>query len=165
MKTSTPPMARRRAAAWLALLPVLGLASCAMMPGSEPPRVNVVGVESLKGEGLELRFAIKLRVQNPNDAPIEYDGISIELDVNGKTLASGVSGERGTVPRFGEAIVTVPVSISAISAIRQAIGVADGSAGTEWPYALRGRLATGTFGSVRFASEGTLRLPRSRPEP
>ena len=83
--------------------------------------MNVVGVESLKGEGLELRFLIKLRVQNPNDSPIEYDGISIELDVNGKTLASGVSGERGTVPRFGEAIVTVPVSISAISATRAVI--------------------------------------------
>jgi hypothetical protein len=165
MKTWPHPMPRRRAAAWLALLPALGLASCAMMRGSDPPRVNVVGVESLKGEGLELRFAIKLRVQNPNTAPIEFDGISIELDVNGKSLASGVSGERGTVPRFGEAIVTVPVSISAFSAIRQAIGAVDGSAGAEWPYSMRGRLSAGAFGSVRFASEGTLKLPRSRPEP
>jgi LEA14-like dessication related protein len=152
-------MSRRQAALCLAALPALGLASCALLPGSEPPRVSVVGVESLKGEGLELRFAIKLRVQNPNDSPIDYDGISIELDLNGKTLASGVSGERGSVPRFGEALVTIPISVSAFSAIRQAIGLADGSANAEWPYSLRGRLSSGMFGNIPFASEGRLRLP------
>ncbi len=159
MKTPTRPIARRHAALLLAALPTLGLASCALLPGREAPRVSVVGVESLKGEGLELRFAIKLRVQNPNDSPIEYDGISIELDFNGKTLASGVSGERGSVPRFGEALVTIPISVSAFSAIRQAFGLADGSASAEWPYALRGRLSVGLFGSIPFASEGRLKLP------
>jgi hypothetical protein len=151
---------RRRAATLLAALPLLGLKACATWPGNEPPRASVVGIESLSGEGLELRFAVKLRLQNPNDVPIEYDGITIELDLNGKTLASGVSAERGTVPRFGEAVLTVPVSVSAFSALRQAIGLADGSANPEWPYALRGRLSSGPFGSVRFAAEGTLRLPK-----
>ena len=160
MKTTSQHMPRRRAALLLALLPALGLASCALMPGSEPPRVSVVGVERLKGEGLELRFAIKLRVQNPNASAIEYDGLSIELEVNGKALASGVSNERGTVPRYGEAIVTLPVSVSAVSAIRQAIGLADGPANAEWPYALRGRLSGTMFGTIRFASAGTLKLPK-----
>jgi LEA14-like dessication related protein len=160
VKTSTRPLSRRQAALCLAGgLATLGLASCAMMPGSEPPRVSVVGVESLKGEGFELRFAVKLRVQNPNDSPIDYDGISIELDLNGKTLASGVSAERGSVPRFGEALLTIPISVSAFSAIRQAFGMADGSANADWPYALRGRLSSGLFGSIPFASEGRLRRP------
>lgn len=163
MNPCAPMVTRRRATAamaGLAALAAVALGACAGLPGSDPPRVNVVGVESLKGEGLEIRFAIKLRVQNPNDTPIEFDGISIELDLNGKSLASGVSGERGTVPRFGEAIITVPVTVSAFAAIRQVLGVTGGSAGSEWPYALTGRLSGGMFGSVRFSSQGTLRLPQ-----
>jgi Late embryogenesis abundant protein len=64
------------------------------------------------------------------------------------------------VPRFGEAIVTVPVTVSAFAAIRQVLGVTGGSAGGEWPYSLTGRLSGGMFGSVRFSSQGTLRLPQ-----
>ena len=46
------------------------LASCAVM--GDPLRVQVVGLEPLEGPGMELRFAAKLRVQNPNEAPIDY---------------------------------------------------------------------------------------------
>jgi LEA14-like dessication related protein len=161
-----PPhsMNRRHAGTRLAALSALALASvlsaCAGLPGQDPLRVNVVGVEGLPGEGFEIRFAVKLRVQNPNDNAVEFDGISIDLDVNGKPLASGVSGERGTVPRFGELVFTVPVTVSAFAAVRQALGLANGSAANEWPYALRGRLSGGLFGSVRFAAEGSLKLPQ-----
>ncbi len=56
---------------------------------------------------------VKLRVQNPNDAPIEYDGVYIRLDVIDKTLATGVSDQRGVVPR--RATVTCPVMASSDS--------------------------------------------------
>jgi hypothetical protein len=35
------------------------------------------------------------------------------MDVEGKTFATGVVDITGTVPRFGEAVITVPVTISA----------------------------------------------------
>jgi hypothetical protein len=35
------------------------------------------------------------------------------MDVEGKTFATGVADITGTVPRFGEAVITVPVTISA----------------------------------------------------
>jgi hypothetical protein len=159
-----PPLpctsARRHAVARLACLPLLALAACAGLPGQEPLRVNVVSVESLKGEGLEARFAVKLRLQNPNDAPVDFDGIALDLEFNRKALASGVSGERGSVPRFGELVVTVPVSVSALAVARLAMGLAGGPPLAEWPYALRGRLSSGPFGSVPFAAEGTLKLPQ-----
>jgi LEA14-like dessication related protein len=138
----------------------LAAAGCAGMPGREPPRVSVVGLERLEGEGFELRFALKLRVQNPNDAPIDYDGVALDLDVNGRPLASGVSNATGSVPRFGEAVITVPVSVSLTAAVRQMLGMLDGPPRGELPYALRGRLAGGVFGSASFSAEGTLRLPR-----
>ena len=37
--------------------------------------MNLAGIESLPSEGLELRFMLKLRVQNPGDAGLRYDGV------------------------------------------------------------------------------------------
>lgn len=136
------------------------VAGCAGLPGQEPLKLNVVGLEKLPGEGFELRLAVKLRIQNPNTIAVDYDGIALDLDVNGRPLASGVSSDRGTVPRFGEALVTVQVSVSAVAAVRQMLGLMDGSVRGELPYALRGRLGGGVLGSIAFASEGTLKLPQ-----
>jgi LEA14-like dessication related protein len=140
-------------------LPMLLLAACAGMPESDAPRVDVVGIEALPSEGLELRFAVKLRVQNPNEAPIDYDGVALDLEVNGKRLASGVGDSRGTVPRFGETVLSVPVTVTAMAALRQAMGIVQGESLEQMPYRVRGKLAGGRFRAVRFSSEGTLGLP------
>lgn len=140
----------------LAALLSLLLAACAALPGRDPLRVELVGVEPVEGQGLELRLAVKLRVQNPNDDAIEYDGAALELEVNGKTLASGVSDQRGSVPRYGERVLVVPVSISALNAVRQALVLADGTQRDAVPFVLRGKLAGGVFGAVRFSQEGSL---------
>ena len=139
-------------AAWM-------MGGCASMGMREPVQVNVVGLDPLPGEGMEVRMAVKLRVQNPNDSSLDFDGISITLDLRGSTFATGVSGERGSVPRFGESVITLPVSVSAIAAARQLYGLATGDR-TKVDYALRGRLSGGTFGGMRFESKGELELPK-----
>lgn len=146
---------RRRAA--LAAAAFVPLAGCAALSGRDPLRVDVAGIEPLPGEGLELRLAIRLRVQNPNETPVEFDGAALDLEVDGRTLASGVTDRAGSVPRFGEAVVTVPVTISAWNALRQAMRLADGSPRDALPVVLRGKLAAGAFGTVRFAKDATLR--------
>ena len=80
-----------------ALIALVGatLAACAGLGGHEPIRVNLAGLESIPGAGLEARFLAKVRVQNPNDAPITYDGISAEVDLNGRSFAAGVSDASG----------------------------------------------------------------------
>lgn len=145
--------------ALLGALLVLGLAGCASLIQREPVRINVVGLEPLPGAGMEMRFAVKLRVQNPNEAAIDFDGLALELDLNGKPFATGVSDRKGSVPRFGEALVEIPVSVSAIAVVRQALGVIEGEPKTEVPYTLRGRLAGGLLGGTRFSDAGTLKLP------
>jgi Late embryogenesis abundant protein len=99
-------------------------------------------------------------VQNPGDRPLEFDGVALDLDVNGRPLASGVSSAKGSVARFGETVVSVPVSVNAVSAVRQMLGLSDGSLRGELPYAIRGRLGGGVMGGTRFTSEGTLKLPQ-----
>ena len=147
----------------------LGLASCASMPGHDPLQVTVAGIESLPGQGLELRLLVKLRVQNPNDAPIEYDGVAVTLDVQGKTFASGVSDDVGTVPRFGEAIVAVPVTVSVLRMVRQVAGMLDGKPVDRISYAMTGKLSgKSLFGTHRFAASGDFELPKgtsTEPEP
>src|SRR5262245_57595961 len=58
------PTTTDRGAALFVLL-CLGLGGCAALPSSDPLNVTVAGIESLPGEGMELRLAVRLRVQNP----------------------------------------------------------------------------------------------------
>lgn len=145
--------------AFICLL-ALGLSACASLSNRDPLRVDLAGLEPLPGEGLEVRFAVKLRVQNPNDSAVTFNGLALDLEVNGQPLASGVSDQSGSVPRFGETLVSVPVSISAFSVMRQAWGVAGYQPGQDVSYVLRGKLADGLFGTRRFRDSGTLDWPQ-----
>jgi LEA14-like dessication related protein len=140
----------------LMLFAAFVLAGCAALQPNDPLRVEVVGIEPAESQGLELRLAIKLRIQNPNEGAVSYDGTALELEVNGKTLATGVSDQKGSVPRYGESLLVVPVSISAMNAVRQALVFTDGKQRDELPYVLRGKLAGGAFGTVRFTKEGSI---------
>jgi len=136
----------------------LALAGCAWLQRTDPPQVTVVGVEPSAGEGLEARMQLKLRIQNPNDAPIDYNGIYVALDVLDKTFASGVSNESGTVPAFGEAVVTVPMTISLLSIARQTMSLLGGKSMDKISYAMHGKLSSTTAGALRFESQGELNL-------
>ena len=132
---------------------------CASLQGRDPIQVIVAGVEPLQGEGLELRMLVKLRIQNPNNLPLDFNGVSVELDVQGKRFATGVSAAAGSVPRFGETLVDVPVSISVFRIARQAIGVMTNEYRGKLAYEMTGKLAGPAFNSVRFQSKGELTLP------
>lgn len=152
---------RRHCTRYLALAAAsMALTGCASLTGAEAVRVNVVGLEPLPGELMEARMALKLRVQNPGETAVDYDGISVELDVRGNSFASGVSPEKGSIPRFGEVLISVPVSVSALAVLRQVAGVASGNSSNRIEYALRGRLAGSGFGGVRFSSSGEVELPK-----
>jgi LEA14-like dessication related protein len=136
---------------------------------SDPLQVTVAGIEPMQGEGMELRMLVKLRVQNPNDAPIDYRGVALTMDVQGKTLASGVSASSGTVPAFGETVIAVPVSISAFRMARQALDFKNNTG--KIAYEMKGKLSGSMFGTKRFATQGDLDLssppatttPQARP--
>lgn len=140
------------------------LAGCATLQ-SDPLQVTVAGIEPLQGEGMELRLMVKLRVQNPNDTPLDYRGVALTMDVQGKTLASGVSSSSGTVPGFGEAVIAVPVSISAFRMARQALDFKNNTG--KIAYEMNGKLSGSLFGTKRFSTHGDLDLssPATTPTP
>lgn len=135
------------------------LSACAALQRTDPLQVTVAGIEPLQGQGMELRMLVKLRVQNPNDAPIDYNGVSVKIDVQGKTFATGVSDESGSVPRFGESVISVPVTTSAMRMVHQAFGMMGGKKFEKITYSLSGKLNGPTFSSVRFETTGELELP------
>jgi LEA14-like dessication related protein len=143
----------------LLALAVLLLSGCAALQYREPINVSLAGIESLPGEGMEIRMLLRLRVQNPNDKPLDYNGISIRMDVQGKRFASGVSDASGSIPRFGEAVVQVPVSVSVLGIARQAIGIARDEHGGKLPFEINGKLAGPGIGGVRFHSQGDFTMP------
>ncbi|MDR6609400.1 LEA type 2 family protein [Pseudomonas synxantha] len=140
---------------------LLCLGACSSLPYMDPVKINVVGIEPLQGEGMEVRFAVKIRVQNPNDTTITYNGIALDLDINGQPFASGVSDEGGSIGRFSDTVVSVPVSVSAFSVIRQTYGISQMKRLNNMPYILHGKLSGGVFNTMRFVDSGTLNLPGS----
>ena len=85
--------ARRSNAVALLAMTLLLFQACASLQGRDPLQVTVAGMDPLPGEGLELRMMVKLRVQNPNDAPIDYNGVAVAIDIQGKRFASGGTGK------------------------------------------------------------------------
>jgi hypothetical protein len=104
-------------------------------------------------------------VQNPNSSQIDFTGAYVKLDVLGKTFASGVSDEGGTVPAFGEAIVAVPVTISVLRMVRHVAGMLDGRPVDKVTYEMSGKLSNGLFGTERFSTKGEIELPKPEPAP
>ena len=147
----------------LFLLLASALAGCAtLMPGREPLKISLAGIEPLAGQGLELRMAVKLRVQNPNDTPIDYTGAALDLDVRGIAFASGVSDASGSVPRFGEVLLTVPVTASGIAMVRQALSLVNGDR-SKLDFVARGLLASRGAAPERFTARGDFEWPGARP--
>jgi len=153
-------MNRVRQFAFIALA-TCGLAACASLESSDPIDVTVAGIEPTQepGQGMEVRMLVKLRVQNPNDTPVEFNGVAVNMDVQGKTFATGVIDAAGSVPRFGETVIAVPVTISAFRMARQALGVMSGGGIGKITYELTGKLHGSGFSTVRFQNKGDFELP------
>jgi LEA14-like dessication related protein len=147
----------------LMIVVALVLAACAGMPGREPVQVTVADIDSIPGEDLEMRMMVKLRVQNPNDTPIEYNGVYVKLEVLDRTFATGVSDEHGTIPRFGEAIVSVPVTVSMLRMAVYALMIVDGKPIDKVNYKMDGKLSGPVFGSTNFQAKGEFKVPTTTP--
>ena len=133
--------------------------ACASLPDRDPVQVQVAGIEPLPGEGMEMRMLVKLRVQNPNNDPVDYDGIYLKLEVQDRAFATGVSDERGTVPRYGEALVSVPMTVSTLRMMSNIFGMLDGKPVDKVRYKLYGKLDGPGLGSTRFELQGDFAAP------
>lgn len=135
------------------LICILTVAGCAswFMKG-ERPDVLVTNVTPLESTAFEQRLQVDLRIRNPNDFDLHVTGIDFTLDLNGKRLARGLGNKEVTVPRLGDAVLTVQTSASTFDIVRQVLSV---SQKQELAYDITGVLHN-KDGRLPFASSGVL---------
>ncbi len=111
----------------LGILAVLGLSACAALTGRpEPPRVSLADIRLVDASLFEQRYALKLRVQNPNAFRLPIDGLDYTLSLNGKAFAHGVSNAALSVPAYGESVITVSLISQLGDTLRQLRALSSG---------------------------------------
>ena len=84
------------------------LSGCvALQSAIETPHVTLNNLQVLDITLPEQRYAVTLRVQNPNPIPIPITGMNFQLDINDMELGSGVTNKAITVPAYGDALVGI----------------------------------------------------------
>jgi LEA14-like dessication related protein len=138
------------------LVCTLMLSACAVWGIREPLSVTIADITPLEMTVLEQRYAVKVRLMNPNDAEIAFDGVTFDLEINGKPFAKGVSNQGGVVPRFGEVLIDLQVVSGLQHILQQIVELQKGDrAGVS--YRVTGRLhSPGVLGSIPFQSGGEL---------
>lgn len=138
---------------------LFGLSACAGWGVREPLSVTIADISPLEMSVLEQRYAVKVRLLNPNDAEIAFDGLVFDLEINGKPFAKGVSNQGGAVPRFGEAVIEVQVVSGLQNILRQIAELQKGER-AGFTYQIKGRLhPTGGLGSIPFDTKGEFAFP------
>lgn len=125
MNRLRPPAASRfLVLTWLAAAGLAwGLGCASFGTVLEPPGVTVVNIEPLSTTGFEQRFQVDLRLSNPNERPLEVDGLRFDLEVNGQRLARGQTGTAVTVPRLGDAMLSVEATTTILDVFKQVMAM------------------------------------------
>lgn len=150
---------RHRLVRLAAVVLLLATGGCASVTSLQAPEVRVTSLQMLESMpgSLEQRFAVGLRLTNPNNRSVDVDGLDFDLELNGKRLARGVTNNAFELPRLGEAETLVVVTTSVFDVLRQALDLA-GRSNATMDYRVKGRLHLGS-GFVRtlpFDHEGKI---------
>ena len=145
---------------WIALAVVcaLAVAGCATFPGGpEPVKVSLSDISMLDFGLIEQKLGLKLRIQNPNNVEIPIEGLSYELELNGKPFANGLAHPQTQVPAFGEVVIDSE-AVSNLSGLFQQVGQLQKE--QKLRYYLKGKLYSSSWqGSHPFDAEGEISLP------
>lgn len=152
--------------AWAVFL-VTAWAGCAGLGQSlQAPDIRLAGLLIEEVNLFETALQLKLRVINGNDIPLVLKGIQCELELNDKSVATGVSGTAVTIPALGSDIVSVKVFSSmfniASSFLRMAQKEAAKTGEPDLTYQLSGRIHLESSGlspsTIPFKTTGKISL-------
>jgi len=150
-----PPMRLHRVALFLFAVALLFPGCASWFIKGEPPEVLVTNVTPLDATLFEQRLRVDLRVRNPNDFDYHLTGIDFTLNLNGKRLARGLGSKEVTIPRLGDAVMTIDTTTSTLDIVRQLL---EFSQKQDLTYDIKGVLHS-TEGRLPFTNAGTLVEP------
>jgi LEA14-like dessication related protein len=144
---------------FLILLVLITLSGCAtLQPQKDRVRVTIADLKPLESTLMEQRFEVKIRLQNRSKETLNIDGLSFDLDLNGKRFASGVSNQATTVEGFGESTMKVTISSTVFGLIKQ-FGVLQDRQGGSFDYQISGSLSSpDSILSLPFSEKGDVKL-------
>jgi len=151
---------------WAAFL-VLTWTGCAGLGQSlQAPDIRLAGLLVEEMDLFESILQLKLRVINGNDIPLVLKGIYCELELNDKSVATGVSKTPVNIPALGSDIVSVRVYSSmfniASSFFRMVQNEAAKTGNPNITYQLSGRIHLETNGlvpsTIPFKTTGKISL-------
>jgi len=151
----------------LVLLVTIFLGACATLsPYKESPRVSLVSIQPQEMKFLEQRFALQLRILNPNNVAIPVEGLSYSIEINGREFAYGVSRQAVEIPAFGEALLDVEV-VSNLLNVMQQLQALSGETRESLDYRLKGKISLANSPlSLPFDYSGELSyLPAAKTAP
>lgn len=142
------------------------LAGCAGMSSSiDPPRVTIADIQVEEIKTMETVFLVELRILNPNDGPLNVQGVTCDLEIDGRHFASGIADGKHQVPAYGSALVPVKVYASMFDMVASVINriqaANTGQAAQPMAYLLHGKVRLDRGGlkkNIPFESAGTLSL-------
>lgn len=143
----------------LLLAVTLLLNACAgFRPKSESIRVNLSSLEMLESTVFEQRFKAAIRIQNRSQSVLAVNGLSYDLALNDKDFASGVSNQKLTIEPLSEGVITVNLTSTLFSLMRQIKSVQQLES-KPFSYDLYGNIYTdNAFFGISFSENGEIDL-------
>ncbi|MEQ8692603.1 MAG: LEA type 2 family protein [Pseudomonadales bacterium] len=125
----------------------------------DTPEVDLVGMRPIKSNGMEARFAVQLRVINPNTRPLNIDGLHYQVYLREQRALSGVSAEAVRIPAYGEGLVELEASAGMLGSLALLRDLMSNPPDSGLPYRLEVKLSVGgSLRALRIDREGVLRL-------
>jgi LEA14-like dessication related protein len=138
---------------------ILSLSACAgLEKKTEVFKVNISNLQILDSTLMEQRYQVTLRLINRSRTAYAIEGMSFDIELNGKDFASGVSNKQLQLEPFSETLVTVDVSSTIFGIIRQ-INNLQQNKPDAFEYQISGSVYTGqSFFSIPFEQSGQIDL-------
>jgi LEA14-like dessication related protein len=119
----------------------------------EPPKVKLENVKVANLAGLYADLEVVLEVENPNKIDFDVKSLKYALDVNSKTITSGVMQEKVVVKGKQKTLVSLPIRVQYKDILGSALLLFK-QAGL--PYKVKGSVEVGPF-TIPFDDEGNLK--------
>ena len=145
---------------WCLIAFVLLLSGCAtLFETMERPRINIANVIPRDIKLFEQVFDLELRIQNPNDTPLEINGLAFELELNDKRFATGVSNQSLVIDRLSSDVIHVQAITTLVGFLRQ-VAEYQQTKDPRVTYRIKGSIYSGSTGTkLHFDDSGEIKIP------
>ena len=143
----------------LIVLALLMFGCAGLYQSMERPRINIANIIPRDIKLFEQVFDLELRIQNPNDTPLEINGLAFELELNDKRFATGVSNQSLVIDRLSSDVIHVQAITTLVGFLRQ-VAEYQQTKDPRVTYRIKGSIYSGSTGTkLHFDDSGEIKIP------